>query len=134
MNFLIFLTESLFTRHSLYNLHIHSHNPINSTRLESGWDLLDMTRSELIEKLALIHPDLTAQDIELAVRSIFDRMAGTLAQGGRVEIRGFGSFSLSYRPVRNGRNPKTGASVLVPAKYVPCFKSGKELRERVNNH
>jgi integration host factor subunit beta len=68
----------------------------------------------------------------MAVRAILDAMAATLVRGDRIEIRGFGSFALNYRPPRNGRNPKTGESVNVPAKYVPHFKAGLELRERVD--
>ena len=91
-----------------------------------------MTRAELIQQLATSHPQLTAQDIELAVRTILDGMSRALARGGRVEIRGFGSFGINYRPPRKGRNPKNGVIVMVPAKYVPHFKPGKELRERVD--
>lgn len=91
-----------------------------------------MTRSDLIAKLAERYPQLVAKDAELAVKVILDAMAGTLARGGRIEIRGFGSFALNYRPPRTGRNPKTGDKVQVPAKYVPHFKAGKELRERVD--
>ncbi|HZW87021.1 MAG TPA: integration host factor subunit beta [Gallionella sp.] len=90
-----------------------------------------MTRSDLIAKLAELHPQLVAKDAELAVKVILDALSSTLARGGRIEIRGFGSFELNYRPPRQGRNPKTGAQVKVPAKYVPHFKAGKELRERV---
>lgn len=91
-----------------------------------------MTRAELIDQLATIHPQLTHKDIELTVRTILDEMSRNLAEGGRAEIRGFGSFCLNHRPQRKGRNPKTGKSVMVPAKYVPHFKAGKELRERVD--
>ena len=91
-----------------------------------------MTRSDLIAKLAERYPQLVAKDAELAVKVILDAMAGTLAKGGRIEIRGFGSFALNYRPPRTGRNPKSGDKVQVPAKYVPHFKAGKELRERVD--
>jgi integration host factor subunit beta len=91
-----------------------------------------MTRSDLIAKLAERYPQLLAKDADLAVKVILDAMAGTLAQGGRIEIRGFGSFALNYRPPRIGRNPKSGDKVQVPAKYVPHFKAGKELRERVD--
>ena len=91
-----------------------------------------MTRSDLIAKLAERFPQLLAKDADLAVKVILDAMAGTLARGGRIEIRGFGSFALNYRPPRVGRNPKSGDSVQVPAKYVPHFKAGKELRERVD--
>lgn len=91
-----------------------------------------MTRAELIERLAQKYPDLTLKDIDLTVRLILDEMTGTLCKGNRVEVRGFGSFGLTYRPSRNGRNPKTGAKVMVPAKYAPHFKPGKELRDRVD--
>ena len=91
-----------------------------------------MTRSDLIAKLAELHPQLLAKDAELAVKVILDALSATLSRGGRVEIRGFGSFGLNYRPPRQGRNPKTGDKVKVPAKYVPHFKAGKELRERVS--
>ncbi len=91
-----------------------------------------MTRAELIQKLADHFPQLTLQDIDMSVRTILDGLSRSLAQGGRAEIRGFGSFVLNYKPPRKGRNPKTGESVHVPGKYVPHFKSGKELRERVD--
>jgi len=90
-----------------------------------------MIRSDLIAKLAELHPKLLSKDAELAVKVILDALSATLSRGGRVEIRGFGSFALNYRPPRQGRNPKTGDKVKVPAKYVPHFKAGKELRERV---
>ena len=93
-----------------------------------------MTRSELIERLAGLHPQLKLIDAELGVKVILDALSNTLSNGGRVEIRGFGSFMLNYKPPRNGRNPKTGSPVKVPAKYVPHFKAGKELRERVKNN
>jgi integration host factor subunit beta len=91
-----------------------------------------MTRSDLIAKLAEQFPQLLAKDAELAVKVILDAMGGTLVRGGRIEIRGFGSFALNYRPPRTGRNPKSGDKVQVPAKHVPHFKAGKELRERVD--
>lgn len=91
-----------------------------------------MTRSDLIAKLAERYSQLLAKDAELAVKVILDTMSGSLARGGRIEIRGFGSFALNYRPPRTGRNPKSGEKVQVPAKYVPHFKAGKELRERVD--
>ena len=91
-----------------------------------------MTKSELIAKLAGRFPQLVVKDAELSVKAILDAMADKLATGERIEIRGFGSFSLNYRPPRLGRNPKTGAKVQVPEKYVPHFKAGKELRERVD--
>ncbi|MCL6261982.1 MULTISPECIES: integration host factor subunit beta [Craterilacuibacter] len=91
-----------------------------------------MTKSELIARLSERYPQLVSKDAELAVKTILDAMAGSLAQGERIEIRGFGSFDLNYRPPRVGRNPKSGSSVAVPEKYVPHFKAGKELRERVD--
>ncbi len=92
-----------------------------------------MTKSELIEILAQRQKHLTYKDVEFAVKTLIEQMAATLASGERIEIRGFGSFSLHYRPPRMGRNPKTGDTVPLPGKYVPHFKPGKELRERVNN-
>ncbi|WP_454831077.1 integration host factor subunit beta [Pseudoxanthomonas wuyuanensis] len=91
-----------------------------------------MTKSELIEILSRRQPHLKAEDVDLAVKALLEMMAGSLSQGDRIEIRGFGSFSLHYRPPRVGRNPKTGESVALPAKHVPHFKPGKELRERVS--
>ena len=91
-----------------------------------------MTRADLIDRLALLHPQLQAKNAEMAVRVILDAISTTVSHGGRVEIRGFGSFGLNYKPPRNARNPKTGEGVKIPAKYVPHFKSGKELRERVD--
>ena len=91
-----------------------------------------MTKSELIARLAARFPQLGAGDAELAVKVVLDAMARALSQGERIEIRGFGSFGLNYRPPRVGRNPKSGEKVQVPAKYVPHFKAGKELRERVD--
>jgi integration host factor subunit beta len=91
-----------------------------------------MTKSELISQLAAKQPQLDYRDVELAVKELLAQMSASLASGDRIEVRGFGSFSLHYRPPRVGRNPKTGASVAVSDKYVPHFKPGKELRERVN--
>ena len=91
-----------------------------------------MTKSELIERIAQQQSQLVHRDVELAVKAILEHMAECLAGGGRIEIRGFGSFSLHFRSGRVGRNPKTGAPVSLPAKYVPHFKPGKKLRERVN--
>lgn len=92
-----------------------------------------MTKSELINLLAAKQPQLEPKDVELAVKELLEQMSAALAAGERIEVRGFGSFSLHYRPPRTGRNPKTGAAVQVPDKFVPHFKPGKELRERVNN-
>ena len=91
-----------------------------------------MTKSELIAQLAERFPQLVAKDADYAVKMILGAMTGALARGDRIEIRGFGSFALNYRPPRTGRNPKSGEKVLVPEKYVPHFKAGKELRERVD--
>jgi integration host factor subunit beta len=87
----------------------------------------------LISRLAARYPQLVAKDAELAVKTILDAMVKSLLQGERIEIRGFGSFDLNYRPPRVGRNPKSGEKVKVPEKYVPHFKAGKELRERVDS-
>ena len=92
-----------------------------------------MTKSELIEILARRQAHLKADDVDLSVKSLLDMMGAALACGDRIEIRGFGSFSLHYRPPRQGRNPKTGESVALPGKHVPHFKPGKELRERVTD-
>lgn len=91
-----------------------------------------MTKSELIAQLASRNTQLAHKDTELAVKTILDVMSATLTSGQRIEIRGFGSFSLSTRSSRIGRNPRSGEQVLVPAKQVPHFKAGKELRERVD--
>ena len=91
-----------------------------------------MTKSELIEILARRQSHLKAEDVDLAVKALLEMMGGALASGERIEIRGFGSFSLHYRPPRLGRNPKTGDSVALPGKHVPHIKPGKELREKVS--
>ena len=91
-----------------------------------------MTKSELIERLADKTRHVPAKDVELAIKEMLEQMAQTLQRGERIEIRGFGSFSLHYRAPRVGRNPKTGETVKLDGKYVPHFKPGKELRERVN--
>jgi len=91
-----------------------------------------VTKSELIEVLARQQPDLAVKDVEFAVKCIIEKMNQALSSGERIEIRGFGSFSLHLRPARLGRNPKTGESVSLSKKYVPHFKPGKELRDRVD--
>jgi integration host factor subunit beta len=91
-----------------------------------------MIKSELIARLAAEHPHLTHKDVERVVNVILDGMVDALEGGGRVELRGFGAFSVRSRPARAGRNPRTGEQVPVPAKSVPFFKSGKELREKLN--
>ena len=92
-----------------------------------------MTKSELIERLSDQARHIPAKDLELAIKEILEQMAQTLQKGERIEIRGFGSFSLHYRAPRVGRNPKTGDTVKLDGKYVPHFKPGKELRERVDS-
>ncbi|MCC5861753.1 MAG: integration host factor subunit beta [Gammaproteobacteria bacterium] len=91
-----------------------------------------MTKSELIELIARKQAHLPAKDVELAVKHLLELMSDALANGERIEIRGFGSFSLHFRPPRMGRNPKTGEAVALSGKHVPHFKPGKDLRERVN--
>ncbi len=91
-----------------------------------------MTKSDLIARLAERFPQLVAKDDDFAVKMILDALSEALVKGDRIEIRGFGSFSLNYRPPRVGRNPKSGDKVSVPEKWVPHFKAGKELRERVD--
>jgi len=92
-----------------------------------------MTKSELIASLAGRYPQLVAKDAEIAVNAILEAMTTSLVKGGRIEIRGFGSFGINHRPPRMGRNPKSGERVSVPEKFVPHFKAGRELRERVDS-
>ncbi|MFM8989205.1 MAG: integration host factor subunit beta [Alphaproteobacteria bacterium] len=91
-----------------------------------------MTKSELILRLAAMHPKLRQRDVERIVAAIFDEIANALARGQRVELRGFGAFSVKQRGARVGRNPRTGDSVDVAEKFIPFFKTGKELREKLN--
>lgn len=91
-----------------------------------------LTKSELIERIVAKQSLLTAKDVELAVKTIVEQMSESLSTGERIEIRGFGSFSLHFREPRVGRNPKTGEAVTLAGKYVPHFKPGKELKDRVN--
>lgn len=91
-----------------------------------------MTKSELIERLVQRQAHMSQKDVELAVKLLLDNLVKELSQRGRIEIRGFGSFTVHDRPARRGRNPKTGAAVNIPRKFVPHFKPGKELRERVD--
>lgn len=91
-----------------------------------------MTRSELIAELTSANPHLLSRDMELIVTTIFDEITAALARGERVELRGFGAFTVKRRDARTGRNPRTGEAVPVHEKAVPFFKAGKELRERVN--
>ncbi len=93
-----------------------------------------MTKSELIELLARKQKHLPTKDVELAVKHLLELMSNALASGERIEIRGFGSFSLHFRPPRQGRNPKTGEAVSLAGKFVPLFKPGKDLRDRVNEN
>jgi len=92
-----------------------------------------VTKSELIEKLSKKQPHLALQDVEVAVKCILEQMASSLSTNERIEVRGFGSFSLHHRKPRMGRNPKTGEAVSLTEKYVPHFKPGKELRDRVDS-
>ena len=91
-----------------------------------------MTKSELIARLAADNPHLYHRDVERIVTTVFDEIAAALGDGDRVELRGFGAFSVRERQSRTGRNPRTGAAVDVDAKYIPYFKTGKQLRERLN--
>lgn len=91
-----------------------------------------MTKSELIQKIAETNPHLYQRDVERIVTTIFDEITNTLSQGDRVELRGFGAFSVKERGARVGRNPRTGEAVDVDAKYIPYFKTGKQLREKLN--
>ena len=92
-----------------------------------------MTKSELISRLARHYPQLIAKDAEVVVNAILEATSMSLATGRRIEMRGFGSFTINHRPPRIGRNPKSGERVLVPGKFVPHFKAGRELRERVDS-
>ena len=92
---------------------------------------MSMTKSELIERMTEKLPQLSRRDVELAVKAMLEHISARLASGGRIEIRGFGSFSLHFRPGRLGRNPRNGAPVALPPKHVPYFKPGKALREGV---
>lgn len=93
-----------------------------------------MTKSELIERIMSKQSQLSNKDVELAIKTLLDHMSHSLSAGERIEIRGFGSFSLHYRKPRQGRNPKTGETVELDGKYVPHFKPGKELRDQVNEN
>jgi integration host factor subunit beta len=91
-----------------------------------------MTRSELVAEIAAANPHLLLRDVELIVHTIFDELTRAMARGERIELRGFGAFTVKKRDARAGRNPRTGESVAVDEKVVPFFKAGKELRERIN--
>jgi integration host factor subunit beta len=91
-----------------------------------------MTKSELVQKLAEVNPHLYQRDVEVIVTAIFEEIAAALARGDRVELRGFGAFSVKRRDARIGRNPRTGDSVPVAEKHIPFFKTGKQLRDRLN--
>ena len=93
-----------------------------------------MIRSELIQKIADDNPHLYQRDVENIVNTIFEEIIGAMAKGGRVELRGFGAFSVKKRDARTGRNPRTGESVAVEQKHVPFFKTGKLLRDRLNGN
>ena len=91
-----------------------------------------MTKAELIQKLFEDNPQFLLKDVDACVRVILDAISEYVSRGDRIEVRGFGSFVLNHRPPRKGRNPKSGATVMVPAKHVPHFKAGDELRQRVD--
>lgn len=93
-----------------------------------------MVKSELIHRIANKQQGLSLEDVELSINQVMDFLCDALSKNERIEIRGFGSFKLHYRPPRNAHNPKTGEKVATPAKYMPHFKVGKELRDRVNQH
>ncbi len=99
---------------------------------DDRWQGFSMIRSELIQKVAAANPHLFQRDVERIVATIFDEITEALARGDRVELRGFGAFSVKKRDARNGRNPRTGESVPVEEKHVPFFKTGKLLRDRLN--
>ena len=103
-----------------------------SDDLKNQYEQPTLTKSELVAYITADQPQLSETDVEMAVNSILERMASALADGERIEIRGFGSMTLHYRPPRIGRNPKTGEKVQVPEKFVPHFKPGANLRKRVN--
>jgi integration host factor subunit beta len=105
-----------------------------SSEKMKNMDQPTLTKSELVASITDGQPQLSETDVELAVNSILDRMSSALANGERIEIRGFGSMTLHYRPPRIGRNPKTGEKVEVPEKYVPHFKPGANLRRRVDSN
>ena len=92
-----------------------------------------LTKSELISRVFESHPSLSSRDADMAVNEVLRAMVSAMRHGVRVEIRGFGSFSLKYREAREGRNPRTGEPVMVPAKYVPHFRAGKEIRDQLND-
>lgn len=107
--------------------------PVPDSELPAGRDAAaGVTKSELIARLAARVPQLSVRDADFSVKTLLDAMSQALAEGHRIEIRGFGSFALSVRPERVGRNPRSGEQVHVPAKRVPHFKAGKALRERVD--
>ncbi len=92
-----------------------------------------MIKSELVQKIATTNPHLYHRDVERIVNVIFDEIVDALSRGDRVELRGFGAFTVKHRAARQGRNPRTGTSVSVSEKFVPFFKTGKELRDRLNH-
>ena len=106
--------------------------PTTRARVQFGEMQITMTRSDLVTRLADRFSQLTQRDTEFAVKTILEAMADALARGHRIEIRGFGSFSITRRPPRQGRNPRSGAQVMIPEKLVPHFKPGKALREEVD--
>ena len=124
--------------HSLFAIYVRFYAAVNTPpapRVAAPQRTRDngpMTKSELIHRIAQKQSQIIERDVELAVKMMLEQMAASLAGGGRIEIRGFGSFTLRFRPARVGRNPKTGTPVSLPARYAPNFKPGMRLRERVD--
>ncbi len=110
----------------------HTQAKVWTMRSRTIWGNGNMIRSELVKKLALRNPHLVQRDIELIVDTFFQEITNAVARGDRAELRGFGTFSPRLRAAREGRNPRTGESVVVQEKVVPFFRSGKEIRERLN--
>ena len=110
----------------------HTQAKVWAMRSRTIWGNGNMIRSELVKKLALRNPHLVQRDIELIVDTFFQEITNAVARGDRAELRGFGTFSPRLRAAREGRNPRTGESVVVQEKVVPFFRSGKEIRERLN--
>src|SRR5690606_22687865 len=106
--------------------------PAENQRNISVREASALIKSELIQKIAASNPHLYHRDVERIVNVVFDEIVDALAQGDRVELRGFGAFTVKHRAARQGRNPRTGTPVPVAEKYVPFFKTGKELRDRLN--
>jgi integration host factor subunit beta len=116
----------------LIRIALHTAENLQVSPSKRLWGVLIMIRSELVEKIAAENPHLYQRDVERIVATIFDEIIDAMAQGDRVELRGFGSFSVKKRDARRGRNPRTGETVSVAEKHGPFFKTGKLLRDRLN--